>query len=153
MLGLEVLASDLDSRMGEGTNANLDWAEGNGSYRAERCSADSIHELWGRIEGCSFVFDPPYGRNAWSSEDGLDVFLGALTSGREMCSDGTVCTMLPSSPEALDAPISNQLQVMGLSWKEMKGKIAESGWHVNSAIPVRVHKSLSRLVVLCHPSD
>ena len=153
MLGLEVLASDLDSRMVEGTKANLDWAEGNGSYRAERSSADSIHELWGRIEGCSFVFDPPYGRNAWSSEDGLDVFLGALTSGREMCSDGTVCTMLPSSPEALDGPISNQLQVMGLSWKEMKGKIAESGWHVNSAIPVRVHKSLSRLVVLCHPSD
>ena len=153
ILGLEALASDLDSRMVEGTMANLGWAEGTGSYRVERCSADSIHELWGSIEGCSFVFDPPYGRNAWTSEDGLDVFLGALSSAREICSDGTICTMLPSSPEALDGPVSDQLQVMGLDWGEMRGKIAESGWYVHSAIPVRVHKSLSRLVVLCHPSD
>ena len=133
--------------------ANLDWAGGTGSYRVERCSADSIHEVWGSTEGCSFVFDPPYGRNAWTSEDGLDVFLGALSSAREMCSDGTVCTMLPSNPDALDGPISDQLQVMGLDWSEMRSKITESGWDVHSAIPVRVHKSLSRLVVLCHPSD
>ena len=153
MLGLEALASDLDSRMVEGTLANLDWAEGNGSYRVERCSADSIHEVWGRIEGCSFVFDPPYGRNAWTSDDGLDVFLGALSSARQMCSDGTLCTMLPSNPDALGGPVSDNLQVMGLDWVGMKSKIAESGWDVHSAIPVRVHKSLSRLVVLCHPLD
>ena len=153
MLGLDALASDLDSRMVEGTMANLDWAGGKGPYRVERCSADSIHEVWGSIEGCSFVFDPPYGRNAWSSEDGLDVLLGALSSAREMCPGGTVCTMLPSNPDALDGPISDQLQVMGLDWAEMRSKISESGWDVHSAIPVRVHKSLSRLVVLCHPSD
>ena len=153
MLGLDTLASDLDSRMVEGTMANLDWANGTGPYRVERCPADSIHDVWGSIQGCSFVFDPPYGRNAWTSEDGLDVFLGALSSAREMSSDGTVCTMLPSSPDALDGPVSDQLQVMGLSWEEMRSKIAESGWDAHSAIPVRVHKSLSRLVVLCHPSD
>ena len=153
MLGLDALASDLDSRMVEGTMANLDWAEGHGSYRVERCSADSIHEVWGSIEKCSFVFDPPYGRNAWTSEDGLDVFLGAMSSAGKMCSDGTVCTMLPASPDALDGPVSDQTQVMGLDWGEMCSKIIESGWHVHSAIPVRVHKSLSRLVVLCHPSD
>ena len=32
LLGLEVLASDLDSRMVEGTKSNLDWAMGSGSY-------------------------------------------------------------------------------------------------------------------------
>ena len=153
MLGLKALASDLDSRMVEGTKENLDWAGGTGSYRVERCSADSTHEVWGSIERCSFVFDPPYGRNAWTSEDGLDVFLGALSSAREICPDGTVCTMLPSSPDALDGPVSDKLQVMGLDWEEMRGRIAEFGWDVHSAIPVRVHKSLSRLVVLCHPSD
>ena len=70
-----------------------------------------------------------------------------------MCSDGTLCTMLPSNPDALGGPVSDHLQVMGMDWVKMKSKIAESGWDVHSAIPVRVHKSLSRLVVLCHPLD
>ena len=153
MLGLETLASDLDSRMVEGTIANLDWAGGEGPYRVERCSADGIHEAWGNLERCSFVFDPPYGRNAWASEDGLDVFLGALSSARKMSPDGTVCTMLPSNPDALEGPVSDQLQVMGMDWGGLRDRIMESGWNVRSAIPVRVHKSLSRLVVLCHPSD
>jgi len=153
MLGLETLASDLDSRMVEGTISNLDWAGGEGSYRVERCSADGIHETWGNQERCAFVFDPPYGRNAWTSEDGLDVFLGALSSARKMSPNGTVCTMLPSNPDALDGPVSDQLQVMGVDWGDLRGRIKESGWNVRSAIPVRVHKSLSRLVVLCHPSD
>ena len=153
MLGLEALASDLDSRMVGGTKANLDWAGGSGPYRVERCSADSIHEAWGRIERCSFVFDPPYGRNAWTSDDGLEVFLGALSSARKMSHDGTVCTMLPSNPDALNGPVSDQLQVMGLDWGDLRDKIMQTGWEVRSAIPVRVHKSLSRLVVLCHPSD
>ena len=152
LLGLEVLASDLDSRMVEGTKSNLDWAMGSGSYKIERCPADSIHETWGEVDGCSFVFDPPYGRNAWTSEDGLDVFLGALSSAGKMCPGGTICTMLPSSPDALDGPLSEDIQVMGMRWAMMKERIRETGWSVSMASPVRVHKSLSRLVVLCHPA-
>ena len=75
------------------------------------------------------------------------------SGGLSVNGDGTVCTLLPANPDALDGPISDQLQVMGLDWAEMMSKISESGWDVHSAIPVRVHKSLSRLVVLCHPSD
>ena len=152
LLGLDVLASDLDSRMVEGTKSNLDWAMGSGPYKIERCPADSIHEIWGQVEDCSFVFDPPYGRNAWTSEDGLDVFLGALSSASKMCPGGTVCTMLPSSPDALDGPLSEEVQVMGMGWAMMKERIRETGWSVSMASPVRVHKSLSRLVVLCHPA-
>jgi len=152
LLGLDVLASDLDSRMVEGTKSNLDWAMGSGSYKIERCPADSIHEIWGQVEDCSFVFDPPYGRNAWTSEDGLDVFLGALSSAGKMCPGGTICTMLPSSPDALDGPLSEEVQVMGMGWALMKERIRETGWSVSMASPVRVHKSLSRLVVLCHPA-
>ncbi len=153
ILGLQVLASDLDSRMVAGTSSNLEWAKGSGPYRVERSPADSIHEIWGSIDGCSFVFDPPYGRNAWTSEDGFEVFIGALTSASNMCSGGTICTMLPSSPDALEGPVSDHLQVMGMEWGELKGRILETGWDVHLAYPVRVHKSLSRLVVLCHPSD
>ncbi|GIS29441.1 MAG: hypothetical protein Ct9H90mP1_1690 [Methanobacteriota archaeon] len=118
MLGLEVLASDLDSRMVEGTKSNLDWAMGSGSYKIKRCPADPhSRNLGGKSRGCSFVFDPPYGRNAWTSEDGLDVFLGALSSAGKMCPGGTICTMPPSSPDALDGPLSEDIQVMGMRWE------------------------------------
>ena len=153
MLGLEVFASDLDSRMVEGTRTNLQWVGGSGGYLVEECPADRIHQKWGKRPGCSFVFDPPYGRNAWSSEDGLDLLMNALGSAKEMSPDGTVCTMLPSNPEALLGPVSDELHVMGMEWGALKGKIMETGWEVSMCAPVRVHKSLSRLVVLCHPAD
>ena len=152
-LGLQVLASDLDSRMVEGTRTNMEWVSGKSEYSVKRCPANQIHEMWGDMPGCSFVFDPPYGRNAWASEDGLDLLLGALVSARAMSPDGTVCTMLPSSPEALHGPISDSLQVMGMDWGPLKERIIETGWEVSVCSPVRVHKSLSRLVVLCHPAD
>ena len=152
MLGLEVLASDLDSRMVSGTRTNMEWAQGNSEFQVEKCSADRIHEIWGKKERCSFVFDPPYGRNAWTSEDGLDLLLNTLRSAKQMCTDGNVCTMLPSSPEALIGPLSDELQVMGIDWGSLKQRILETGWEVSMCSPVRVHKSLSRLVVLCHPA-
>ena len=152
-LGLQVLASDLDSRMAEGTRTNMEWMSGKSEYSVKRGPANEVHEMWGNIPGCSFVFDPPYGRNAWASEDGLDLLLGALVSARAMSPDGTVCTMLPSNPEALNGPISDSLQVMGMEWGPLKERIIETGWKVSVCSPVRVHKSLSRLVVLCHPAD
>ena len=153
LLGIKALASDLDSRMVEGTLANLEWAGGNGEFRVSQSPADKAHELWAAETDCSFVFDPPYGRNAWASEDGIGVLLGALRSASEMSTGGNVCTMLPSSPDALDGPVSDDLQVMGMTWGSLKEKILETGWRVSMSSPVRVHKSLSRLVVLCYPAD
>ena len=152
-LGLQVLASDLDSRMAEGTRTNMEWMSGKSEYSVKRGPANEVHEMWGNIPGCSFVFDPPYGRNAWASEDGLDLLLGTLASAKAMSPNGTVCTMLPSSPKALHGPISDSLQVMGMDWGPLKERIIETGWEVSVCSPVRVHKSLSRLVVLCHPAD
>ena len=153
MLGLDVLASDLDPEMVQGTLTNLQWSSGPGVFRVEEHSAESIHELWGEVSECSFVFDPPYGRNAWTSDDGLEVLLGALSSARQMSPDGSVCTMLPTSPEALEGPISDHLQVLGREWGEVRSVIRDTGWEVSMSTPVRVHRSLSRLVVLCHPAD
>ena len=153
MIGFDTLASDLDQEMTRGTLANLEWADGPGAFRVETHPADSIHELWGPKEGCSFVFDPPYGRNAWTSDDGLEILLGALSSARSMGQGGTVCTMLPTSTDSLEGPISEDLQVFGRGWGDLKQSILDSGWEVSLFIPVRVHKSLSRLVVVCHPAD
>ena len=152
-LGIEVLASDLDEEMVGGTRTNLGWSGGQGSYVVEQCAADRIHELWGERPGCSFVFDPPYGRNAWTSDDGLEVLLGALSSARRMNPEGSVCTMLPTSPDVLGGPVSGQQIVMGRTWDEIRGLVREIGWEVTLSSPVRVHRSLSRLVVVCHPAD
>ena len=153
MTGIKVLASDLDSRMVEGTRLNLEWAQGSGDFSVRKLSAEKIHQEWGSVSGCSFVFDPPYGRNAWASEDGLDLFISTLSSAREMCPDGSVCTMLPCSPESVEGPISEELEVMGAKWGHLKTRIHETGWKVIVNCPVRVHRSLSRLVVTCHPAD
>ena len=153
LLGMKVLASDLDGSMVEGTRTNLEWAGGQQSHSVEQCAADCIHELWGERPGCSFVFDPPYGRNAWASDDGLELLLGALSSTRKMNPEGSVCTMLPTSPDALGGPVSDQQVVMGRTWDEIKDLIRETGWQVALNSPVRVHRSLSRLVVVCHPAD
>ena len=61
--------------------------------------------------------------------------------------------MLPTSTDALDGPISEGLRVFGREWGELKQSIRETGWEVSLCLPVRVHKSLSRLVVVCHPAD
>ena len=153
MTGIKVLASDLDSRMVEGTRTNLEWANGAGDFSVKQLSAEMIHQKWGPVSGCSFVFDPPYGRNAWTSEDGLDLFINTLSSAKEMCPDGTVCTMLPCSPKSVEGPISEELEVMGLKWGHLKTRIQQTGWKVVVNCPVRVHRSLSRLVVTCHPAD
>jgi tRNA (guanine10-N2)-dimethyltransferase len=153
LLGMEVLASDLDEGMVEGTRTNLEWAGGQLSHLVEQCAADRIHDLWGERPGCSFVFDPPYGRNAWASDDGLELLLGALSSSRKMNPEGSVCTMLPTSPDALEGPVSDQQAVMGRTWDEIKDLIRETGWQVALSSPLRVHRSLSRLVVVCHPAD
>ena len=141
MTGIKVLASDLDSRMVEGTRLNLEWAKDLeisllGNYRKRYIKSGSVSR-------CSFVFDPPYGRNAWASEDGLDLFISTLSSAREMCPDGSVCTMLPCSPESVEGPISEELEVMGAKWGHLKTRIHETGWKVIVNCPVRVHRSLS----------
>ena len=35
-------------------------------------------DIWGKISGAIFAFDPPYGRNAWKSDDGYQLFLKAV---------------------------------------------------------------------------
>jgi hypothetical protein len=42
---------------------------------------------------------------------------------------------------------------MGRTWDEIRGLVREIGWEVTLSSPVRVHRSLSRLVVVCHPAD
>ncbi len=149
--GIGVLASDLDSRMVEGTRENLDWI--NGDYRTEICNASEIDSLWGDVNGCLFAFDPPYGRSSWKSEDGLDLFLSAISSARKVDPHGTISTMLPTGPEVLSQGQEEDFVVMGVKWSQLEDFIARRGWKVVLKSPIKVHRSLARMVIVCHPAD
>ena len=149
--GMEALATDLDGRMVEGTRQNLDWAGVSASV--EECAVADVASVWGQRSGCVFVFDPPYGRSSWKSDDGLELFLTALSAAHQIDSNGAVCTMLPAGPEALSQDPEHDYQVMGKPWSELDGLIRERGWVPVLRTPVKVHRSLARMVVVCHPAD
>lgn len=148
---ISALASDLDSRMVEGTKANLKWL--GKECLVKKWDASDLSKLWGEREGCSFVFDPPYGRSSWRSVDSLDIFLSVLEEAKKIDSDGVVSTMLPAGPEALDSGNNDDIIVMGVKWSELLALIGEIGWNVHLFCPVRVHRSLVRVIVVCHPAD
>ena len=148
---IRALASDLDSRMVEGTKENLKWL--GKECLVKKWDASDLSTLWGEIEGCSFVFDPPYGRSSWRSVDSLDIFLNVLKEAKKIDANGVVSTMLPADPEALKFGNSEDITVMGKKWSELLSRIQEIGWNVHLFCPVRVHRSLVRAVVVCHPAD
>ena len=149
--GIEVLASDLDPRMVEGTLQNLEWAGTSASV--ETCAASDIDSLWGSRSNCSFVFDPPYGRNSWKSGEGVELFLQALNAARDIDPNGSICTMLPTGPVALDSFPEQDVEVLGIPWSELEAQIRGCGWEPVLSTPVKVHRSLARMVVVCHPAD
>ena len=149
--GIETLASDLDSRMVEGTLENL--ASFGVEATVETCDVSGIASLWGSRTGCAFVFDPPYGRSSWTSGKDMEPFFEALSEAHRIDPQGTLSTMLPTTPEALQAGPSDDVEVMGMQWSELEPLIVERGWRPVLRTPVRVHSSLARMVVVCHPSD
>ena len=148
---IEVLASDLDSRMVEGTRENLRWLEKDGIVK--KWDASELSKLWGERQDCSFVFDPPYGWSSWKSDDSLEIFLSVLREAKKIDGRGVVSTMLPSGPDSLTSESADDSIVMGRKWSELLGKIGDIGWNVHLFCPVRVHKSLVRVIVVCHPAD
>ena len=59
--------------------------------------------------------------------------------------------MLPAGSESLENDPAADYIVMGRPWSEIEREINERGWRVNLKSPVKVHKSLARMVVVCHP--
>ena len=165
LAGLSVLASDLDPRMVKGTEANLVWAieelcggEVCGDFPAtwdvQEISVDKTPDVWGRVGGAIFAFDPPYGRNAWKSDDGFQLFLKACSAARTIDGSGSLCTLLPTDPAIFNGDSDEPVDplVMGKPWSEIANEMLERGWRVVLTAPVKVHRSLARLLVVAHPS-
>jgi tRNA G10 N-methylase Trm11 len=137
--------------MVKGTRENLRWLEKDGIVK--KWDASELSKLWGKRQDCSFVFDPPYGRSSWKSDDSLEIFLSVLREAKKIDGRGVVSTMLPSGPDSLTLENADDSIVMGRKWSDLLGKIEDAGWNVHLFCPVRVHKSLVRVIVVCHPAD
>tara|TARA_B100001778_G_scaffold121584_1_gene99874 strand:+ start:1591 stop:2727 length:1137 start_codon:yes stop_codon:yes gene_type:complete len=151
--GMDIFVSDLDPTMVHGVKKNLSWAiDGRQNLiRVEKCSVKDIANLWGPKENSIFVFDPPYGRNAWKSDDGLELFFSALEQALKIDGNSVISTMLPAGSESLENNPDTDYIVMGHPWSEIEKQINQRGWRVNLRSPVKVHKSLARMVIVCHP--
>ena len=149
LCGMDCFGSDLAWPMVTGTRENAAWAQdrgGTGSYEIRNGSATNLPETWdGPFDG--FAFDPPYGRNAWKSEDGFELLEGALASCHSLASeDANLVTLIPWPPSSISESIDSGIS-FGKSWSEIASAFSESGWEIMSTSPIRVHRSLARLLI------
>ena len=160
LAGLNVLASDLDPKMVKGTKENLQWASEDlcsgysATWDVQESGVGLTPDVWGKVGGAIFALDPPYGRNAWKSDDGYQLFLKACSAARTIDHSGSLCTLLPTDPAILKDNSDEPLDylVMGKPWSKVVDEMLDRGWKVALTAPVKVHRSLARLLVVAHPS-
>jgi tRNA G10 N-methylase Trm11 len=132
-----------------GTRENASWAQqrgGEGEFEIRNGSALELSEIWnGPFDG--FAFDPPYGRNAWKSTDGFDLLEGALSACNSVATENAnLVTLLPWPPSAIFESIESGTS-FGKSWAEISDAFATAGWEIMSTTPIRVHRSLARMLI------
>ena len=157
LLGVHSHGSDLDEEMVEGTQRNLDWLwNEQDELAAVTTEVDDALDFTLDEPVSAFAFDPPYGRNSWQSEDGRELLLGTLTRCYDNATDDArLVTLLPWPAEhmaAIRAGVDvdvDEFHTYGTAWAEVRELIANCGWTVLSTVPISVHRSLSRLLVVC----
>jgi tRNA (guanine10-N2)-dimethyltransferase len=158
LLNQPIVGIDLDEEMVFGSRINLDWLNekqnlsnlqkvfhGNAVNTAEILSENKI-----KIGG--LVFDPPYGKNAWKSEETWDLLSNVLKNSRTAegidINSYLVC-FLPILPglQGIDEPISGNLNVGDYSTEQIKLIFANTGWNIISMHAIPIHGSLARMLV------
>lgn len=147
--GLDCCGSDLAWPMVTGTRENAAWAQergGEGGFEVRHGSALDLSSVWeGPFDG--FAFDPPYGRNAWKSADGFDLLEGALRECAGLSHEGSrLVTLIPWDPAHLTS--LEEGTAFGRSFIALTSAFEETGWQVMETTPIRVHRSLARLLVV-----
>ena len=149
LCGLTCSGSDLAWPMVTGTRENAAWAQqrgGEGDFEIRNGSALELSETWdGPFDG--FTFDPPYGRNAWKSTDGFELLEGALSSCHSIAAENAnLVTLIPWPPSAISESVDSGTS-FGKTWAEISQAFSAAGWQIVSTTPIRVHRSLARLLV------
>ncbi|MEE2812257.1 MAG: hypothetical protein VX627_04435 [Candidatus Thermoplasmatota archaeon] len=153
LCNLASYGSDLAWPMVTGTRENVQWAQnsldGTGTAEIRNASATALRDTWSdKAPFSGFAFDPPYGRNAWKSDDGYELLDGALQSCADISSnDARLVTLLPWSPDFIHQSVDRGIS-FGREWSQIESLFISSGWQITNTVPIRVHRSLSRLLVL-----
>ncbi|MBN17072.1 MAG: THUMP domain-containing protein [Candidatus Thermoplasmatota archaeon] len=149
LCGMDSCGSDLAWPMVVGSRENAQWAVergGVGHYDVRNGSALNLSETWDNLFD-GFAFDPPYGRNAWKSEDGFDLLSGTLKSCHNIAANGAkLVTLIPWPPELIDAPIEQGIS-FGKSWGDIAEAFSNAGWSIVNTSAIRVHRSLARRLI------
>jgi len=162
LTGCETIGYDLDQQMVAGATSNLAWLSdrmvvtGKSNVRIGDATSFELAE-----PASGFAFDPPYGRNSWRSDEALDLFIQALANCRDNATDDArLVALLPWPPSHLEAlrrgesPTADSLRTFGSDWRMVAAMVKEAGWAILDEIPVAIHSSLSRLLLVCgqdHP--
>jgi len=161
LLEQQMVGIDLDEEMVLGSKRNLEWLledkknanlhmvfHGNAVNMAELLRKNQI-----KIGG--LVFDPPYGKNAWKSEDTWELFTNVLKNSRT--ADGIqinsrLACFLPILPKinGIDESISEDLDLGNFSTQQLRLIFEESGWEIISMHAIPIHKSLARMLIFAN---
>jgi tRNA (guanine10-N2)-dimethyltransferase len=149
LCGFTCSGSDLAWPMVTGTRENATWAQqrgGQGMYEIRNGSALELSKIWDEsFDG--FAFDPPYGRNAWKSADGFELLEGALSACNSVANENAnLVTLIPWPPESIFEPIKSGVS-FGKSWAEISEAFSTAGWKIIETSPIRVHRSLARMLI------
>ncbi|MAT49494.1 MAG: hypothetical protein CMA27_06650 [Euryarchaeota archaeon] len=159
LLNQQMVGIDLDEEMVLGSRKNLDWLmnqqkifnsqivlHGNAVNMAELLRKNNI-----KIDG--LVFDPPYGKNAWKSDETWNLFTNVLMNTRKaegITSDSRLACFLPILPKinGINEPITEDLDLGDFTTEQLKLKFNASGWNIISMHSIPIHKSLARMLVV-----
>tara|TARA_Y100001978_G_scaffold95544_1_gene85619 strand:+ start:24817 stop:25959 length:1143 start_codon:yes stop_codon:yes gene_type:complete len=158
ILNQNMVGIDLDKQMVSGTNENLNWLNkfhknlpnqqiihGNAINCAEILKQNNI-----QISG--LVFDPPYGKNAWKSDELRELFSRVLTNIRNapgISLGSRLVSFLPIKPgiNGKDESIINDVNLGDYSTYELKLIFKKTGWSILSLHEIPVHGSLARILI------
>lgn len=157
--GRPCIGLDINSEMVAGASANLSWAHGGeapATSSVRRGDAtnllQALPEHWfGTVAG--FVLDPPYGRNSHGTMGSLALLEKTLRSAHEVSkAGGKFVLILPIEPlgeritESVE--LNEPVQLLHGEWSNLLAAITNQGWNPCEAFVERVHRSLSRLILL-----
>lgn len=158
LLNQAMIGIDLDEEMVSGSEINLEWLKKNqNNIQLQRVfhgdavkTAELLKNKEISIDG--LVFDPPYGKNAWKSENTWDLFSNVLSNTRTArgikLGSRLVC-FLPIKPglHGINEPISDEKDLGTFSTQQLKSKFNEAGWNILSMHAIPIHGSLARVLI------
>ncbi len=158
LLNQPIVGIDLDTEMVLGSQNNLNWL--NETHKTSNLQkvlhGDAVNivnilkENGIKIGG--LVFDPPYGKNAWKSEETWDLLSNVLKNSRKAngidINSCLVC-FLPISPglHEIDESISANSNLGNFSTEDINILFSEMGWKIIRMHAIPIHGSLARMLV------